>query len=133
MSDKSELRIELDRIAQIVVDRAILIHRKLGPGLLESAYLRVLTYELNKAGLDVQTEVDVPLVWDGVDMGIAYRADMLVEGKLTVELKATEKHSDLFARQLNTYLVVLDHRLGLLLNFGARLMKDGIERVANNY
>lgn len=133
MNSKEQLRTELDRIANIVVDRAVFIHRKVGPGLLESAYVRVLTHELREAGLNVQTEVDVPLLWDGEEMGTTYRADIIVEGKLVLELKATEKHLDLFARQLNTYLVVLDFRLGLLLNFGARLMKEGIERVANDF
>lgn len=133
MTKKALLRAELDRIAAIVVDRSVHIHRQLGPGLLESAYMRVLAYELRKAGLSVRTEVNVPLLWDGEDMGTAYRADLIVEDKLAIELKATEQHSALFARQLNTYLVLLDYRLGLVLNFGARLMKDGIERVANNF
>jgi GxxExxY protein len=133
MAGKAELQAELDRIASIVMDRALLIHRKLGPGLLESAYLRILAHELRKAGLAVETEVDVPLIWDDEDMGTAYRADLIVEGKFVIELKATEKHSELFARQLKTYLVLLDYRLGFVVNFGARLIKDGVERVANDF
>ncbi len=133
MAGNAELQAELDRIASIVMDRALLIHRKLGPGLLESAYLRILAHELRKAGLQVETEVDVPLIWDDEDMGTAYRADLIVEGKFVIELKATEKHSDLFARQLKTYLVLLDYRLGFVVNFGARLLKDGVERVANDF
>jgi len=133
MAGKAELQAELDRIASIVMDRALLIHRKLGPGLLESAYLRILAHELRKAGLAVETEVDVPLIWDDEDMGTAYRADLIVEGKFVIELKATEKHSELFARQLKTYLVLLDYRLGFVVNFGARLLKDGVERVANDF
>lgn len=133
MAGKAELQAELDRIASIVMDRALLIHRKLGPGLLESAYLRILAHELRKAGLQVETEVDVPLIWDDEDMGTAYRADLIVEGKFVIELKATEKHSELFARQLKTYLVLLDYRLGFVVNFGARLLKDGVERVANDF
>lgn len=133
MAEDVALRAELDRIAAIVVDRSLHIHRKLGPGLLESAYLRVLAHELRKAGLAVRTEVEVPLIWDDKDMGTGYRADIIVEDKLAIELKAAEQHSSLFARQLNTYLVLLDYRLGLVLNFGARLMKDGIERIANNF
>jgi GxxExxY protein len=89
MAASVETREELDRIASIVVDRALFIHRKLGPGLLESAYLRILAYELRKAGLSVSTEVEVPLVWDDKDMGTAYRADLIVEGKFAIELKAT--------------------------------------------
>lgn len=133
MAGKAELQAELDRIASIVMDRALLIHRKLGPGLLESAYLRILAHELRKAGLQVETEVDVPLIWDDEDMGTAYRADLIVGGKFVIELKATEKHSELFARQLKTYLVLLDYRLGFVVNFGARLLKDGVERVANDF
>ncbi len=133
MAGNAELQAELDRIASIVMDRALLIHRKLGPGLLESAYLRILAHELRKAGLQVETEVDVPLIWDDEDMGTAYRADLIVEGKFVIELKATEKHSELFARQLKTYLVLLDYRLGFVVNFGARLLKDGVERVANDF
>jgi GxxExxY protein len=134
MAASVEFREELDRIASIVVDRALFIHRKLGPGLLESAYLRILAHELRKAGLSVSTEVEVPLVWDDKDMGTAYRADLIIEGKFAIELKATEKtQSDLFARQLKTYLVLLDYRLGMVINFGARLLKDGIERVANDF
>lgn len=128
-----ELRQELDRIASIVVDRALFIHQQWGPGLLESAYVRVLTHELRKAGLSVATEVDVPLIWDGEDLGTAYRADIIVEGKFVIEVKAVEKHSDLFARQLLTYLKLLDYRLGMVLNFGARLMKSGMERIANKF
>lgn len=98
MSDGSELRRELDRIAGIVVDRAVFIHRKLEPGLLESAYLRIIAHELRKAGLQAKTEVNVPLIWDGEDMGTGYRADLLVEEKFAIELKAMENHSKLFAR-----------------------------------
>ncbi|MCZ7606065.1 MAG: GxxExxY protein [Planctomycetota bacterium] len=83
MAGNAELQAELDRIASIVMDRALLIHRKLGPGLLESAYLRILAHELRKAGLQVETEVDVPLIWDDEDMGTAYRADLIVEGNLS--------------------------------------------------
>jgi GxxExxY protein len=133
MAANEELRSELDRIARIVMDRAFVIHKQLGPGLLESAYTRILAHELRRAGLSVSTEVDVPLMWDGEDMGTAYRADMIVEGKFVIELKATDKPNDLFARQMKTYLVVLDFRLGMVVNFGARLIKDGVERVANDF
>lgn len=133
MPASPELQRELDRIASIVVDRSLTIHQKLGPGLLESAYVRILAHELRKAGLDVQAEVEVPLVWDGVEMGTAYRADVIVNDILVLELKATEHHSDLFARQLRTYLVALDRRLGLVINFGAKLLKGHIERAANDF
>lgn len=133
MDDLEAARRELDRIAAICVDRALYIHRKLGPGLLESAYMAILLFELRKAGLKAVAEVPVSVIWEGVDMGTAYRADIVVEGKLITEVKATNEHSDVFARQLHTYLKLLDSRLGLVVNFGRKLLKDGIERVANNF
>ncbi|MBX3474001.1 MAG: GxxExxY protein [Planctomycetes bacterium] len=133
MAGKEDLRAELDRVAAICVDRALYVHQKWGPGLLERAYLLALVYELRKAGLSVATEVPVPLIWDGQDLGVGYRADIVVEGIFVIELKAVAEHSDLFARQLLTYLKLLDLRLGMVINFGMKLLKSGLERVANNF
>ncbi len=119
-------------IAKIVVDAAYRIHVSLGPGLLESAYAVALNYELQKRGLYVETEVPIPLIYDGVVLQeIAYRADMIVEDLVVLELKSVEKLLPVHTKQLLTYLRLLDKRLGLLINFGASRIKRNIIRVAN--
>ena len=119
-------------IAKIVVDAAYRIHVSLGPGLLESAYAVALNYELQKRGLHVETEVPIPLIYDGVVLQeIAYRADMIVEDLVVLELKSVEKLLPVHTKQLLTYLRLLDKRLGLLINFGASRIKRNIIRVAN--
>ena len=120
-----------NEIARVVVDAAYRIHVTLGPGLLESVYRVILKRELQARGLDVGNEVDVPVVWDGVDVGVGFRADLIVEGKVTLELKSVESVAAVHKKQLLTYLRLTGCRLGLLLNFGAALMKDGITRVVN--
>jgi len=117
--------------ARIVVDTALKIHRNLGPGLLESAYLVILVHELKKQGLHVEQEIPIPIVWEDVRLDVGFRADLIVEDKVIVELKSVEKLAPVHKKQLLTYLRVADKRLGLLINFGAALLKDGIHRVAN--
>jgi len=114
-----------------IVDAALAIHRKLGPGLLESVYLAILEHELQKRGLHVKREVPIPIVWEDIRLDIGFRADLIVEDKVIVELKSVEKLAPVHKKQLLTYLRVADKRLGLLINFGAALLKDGIHRVAN--
>ncbi len=121
-----------NEIAKEVVDAAYKIHTRFGPGLLESAYQVVLKYELEKRGLRVEAEKVIPLVYDGVHLGDGFRADLIVENKVIVELKSVENIHPVHKKQLFTYLVVADKRLGLLINFGASLIKDGICRVVNN-
>ncbi len=122
-----------NEIARIIVDAAIKIHRMFGPGLLESAYLAMLAYELERRGMEVWREYPLRLVYEGVELTeVAYRADLVVGRKVIVELKSVENIAPVHAKQLLTYLRVADMRLGLLINFGAPLMKDGITRVANN-
>jgi GxxExxY protein len=122
-----------NEIARIIVDCAYKIHRLFGPGLLESAYLAMLAYELEQRGLVVWREYPLRLIYDGVELlDVAYRADLVVGGKVIVELKSVEKVAPVHAKQLLTYLKVADMRLGLLINFGAPLIKEGITRVANN-
>jgi GxxExxY protein len=120
-----------NEIANIVVDTALRIHRRLGPGLLESAYSIVLTHELTKRGLRVERELPVPITWDGVRIDVGFRADLLVNDSVIIEAKSVEKLIPLHSKQLLTYLRLADKRLGLLLNFGAELLKDGIVRVVN--
>lgn len=120
-----------NEIAAVVVDAAVRIHRALGPGLLESVYQSVLAIELRKAGLTVQTEVAVPVQWDDHCVEVGFRADLLVNDRVIVELKSVEKVAAAHKKQVLTYLRLADKRLGLLLNFGVELMRDGISRIAN--
>ncbi len=115
----------------MIVDRAYHIHVKLGPGLLESVYELILFYELKRLRLHVERQVLIPVIWDGVAIGDGFRADLIVENKVIIELKSVEKGNPLHNKQLLTYLRLTDKRLGLLINFGLVRIKDGIERVAN--
>ena len=121
-----------NEIARIVVDVCYQIHRKLGPGLLESVYVVLLLHELRKRGLQVEREVPIPILWDGIRIDVAFRADLIVNDKLIIEVKSVEKIAPVHPKQLLTYLRLADLRLGLLVNFGEKLIKDGIERVVNN-
>ncbi|MCE9564233.1 MAG: GxxExxY protein [Planctomycetes bacterium] len=120
-----------NEIAKIVVDAAYHIHVKLGPGLLESVYQAILVHELKKRGLRVEEEVPIPVVWESLKLDVGFRADIIVEGKVTLELKSVESVAPVHKKQLLTYLRLTDCRLGLLINFGSALLKDGITRVAN--
>lgn len=120
-----------NQVSAVIVDTAIEIHRRLGPGLLESVYQAVLGHELGRRGLRVEREVPIPVVWDGVRIEIGFRADLVVEGMVLVELKSVETLAAVHKKQVLTYLRLTDLRLGLLLNFGAALMTDGIHRVVN--
>ena len=123
---------DIEEVAKIIVDSAIKIHRALGPGLLESAYQQCLAYELHKRGLHVDTEVLLPIVYDGQQIDAGYRIDMLVEGCVIIENKAVDQMLPIHQAQLLTYLKLRDCRLGFLLNWNVRLMKDGIKRMVNN-
>jgi GxxExxY protein len=120
-----------NQVSGIIVDTAYHIHRALGPGLLESVYLQVMAYELRRGGLDVETEAAISLIWDGMRFENAFRADLIVAGMIIVELKSVEFIVPVFKKQVLTYLRLADKRLGLLINFGSELIKDGIFRVAN--
>jgi len=120
-----------NEIAAQIVDAAYKIHLILGPGLLESVYLAVLAYELRKRGLAVDTEWDLPVVYEKVRIPVGFRIDMIVEAKVIVELKSVEKLAPVHQKQLLTYLRLADKRLGLLINFGEVRIKDGIQRVVN--
>ena len=121
-----------NEVAQVVVDVAFQIHKQLGPGLLESVYQAVMTHELRKRGLRVESEVPIPVTWDGIRMEVGFRADLIVEHCVIVELKSVEVVAAVHKKQLLTYLRVANLHLGLLINFGAELIKDGISRVVNN-
>jgi GxxExxY protein len=120
-----------NELARIVVDVCLRIHRKLGPGLLESAYAAVLAHELRKTGLSVERQVPLPLCWDGTLIDDCYSADMIIEDKLLLELKSVEKLNPVHMKQVITYLRVSGLKLGLLINFGAELIRDGIVRIVD--
>jgi GxxExxY protein len=123
---------KLNDITGAIVDHSIHIHQKLGPGLLESVYQRILAYELRKAGFKVETEVPVPIEWDGHIIDDSFRADMIVNGEVLVELKSVEKSLPVHRKQTLTYIKLANIRVGLLINFGAALLKDDIHRLAND-
>ena len=120
---------EVERVATAVVDAAFKVHTRLGPGLLESAYRALLTYELRKRGFDVQTEVPVPIVYDEVKLDVGYRLDLLVDHCVIVEVKGVEKLHPIHEAQLLTYLKLTGIRLGFLINFNTKLIKDGLKRM----
>jgi len=120
-----------NEIAKIVVDLCIKIHRSLGPGLLESVYEAALVYELKKLGIKASNQVDVPLVYDEINMDVGFRADVIVDDKVIVEIKSIENVIPVHKKQLLTYLKLSGRKLGLLANFNVELMKDGITRIAN--
>ena len=120
-----------NQIAKEVVDAAVKIHTKLGPGLLESVYEAVLARELERRGLRVERQVPIPIEYEGLKFDEGFRADIIVEGKVILELKSVEQLAKVHYKQLSTYLKLADKRLGLLLNFGVDLMKEGIKRIAN--
>ena len=120
-----------NEIARTVVDASRKIHTKRGPGVLESVYERILTKELTKRGLDVQRQVVVPIVWEDEVFDEGFRADLIVGGLVIIELKSVEEISKVHKKQLLTYLRLTNRRLGLLTNFGAHLMKEGLFRIVN--
>jgi GxxExxY protein len=120
---------ETERVAREVVDAAFKIHKTLGPGLLEPVYEACMIHELHRRGLKVETQVEVPVIYEGFRLGADLKLDMLVEEQLIVELKAVNKMNPVFEAQLLTYLRLRGLRLGLLINFNVLLIKDGIKRV----
>ena len=119
------------KIAAIVVDSAFHIHTQYGPGLLESVYEKLLFCELQNRGCFVEAQVPVPVFHEEINLGIGFRADLLVENKLVVEIKSVEAIAPVHFKQLRTYLLLMDKKLGLLINFNVALIKDGIRRVVN--
>ena len=118
-------------IAKIILDKAIKIHRKMGPGLLESAYQECLFYELDKAGLYVEKQKMLPLVYEDIKLDAGYRIDLLVNDKVVVELKSIETFAPVHIAQVITYLRLSGCKLGILINFNVALLKDGFKRIVN--
>lgn len=121
-----------NELSKIIIGFAIKVHMALGPGLLESAYRESLFYEINKAGLYVEKEKPMPLIYEEVKLDIGYRIDLMIEHKLILELKSVETLNDVHLAQLLTYLKLSGCKLGLLMNFNVAMLKNGIKRVVNN-
>lgn len=121
-----------NQIGTIVLDAAIAVHRELGPGLLESVYEIVLAGELNKRGLQAERQVAIGIVYQGVVFDEGFRADIVVEDKVILELKSVENITNVHKKQLLTYLKLSGKRLGYILNFGEETMRAGITRIVNN-
>jgi GxxExxY protein len=120
-----------NQISKVIVDCCYKIHTRLGPGLLESVYLEILIYELKKLGLKCEKEVGIPVHYEDIKLDLGFRADVIVENLVIVELKAVEKIMPVHKKQLMTYLKLTRIKLGLPVNFNVNLIKDGIERVVN--
>lgn len=120
-----------NQLSKLILDAAFKIHTRTGPGLLETVYEVTLAYELQKLGLRVQRQVPVPIRYDELTFDEGFRADLLVEDKVIVELKSIEQLARVHGKQLLTQLRLSDRKLGLLINFGEIRLKDGIERIAN--
>ena len=120
-----------NELSHLAVGCAMRVHSALGPGLLESAYEACLRFELIKAGLNVEAQKPLPLVYESVKLECGYRIDLLVEGKLIIEVKSVEALAEIHFAQVLTYLRLSDLRLALLLNFNVVHMKDGIRRIVN--
>jgi GxxExxY protein len=120
-----------NEVSKIIVDAAVTVHRELGPGLLETVYEVVLAHELTQRGLKVNRQVSIPIKYRGIKFDEAFRADLVVEEKVIVELKSIEQIMEAHKKQVQTYLRLTGCKLGFLLNFGEALMKRGITRVVN--
>jgi len=127
----TKARRDKEEVANLVVDCAFHLHKELGPGLLESVYEVVLAKRLEKQGLKVERQKPVPIVVDGLKFDEGFRADLIVEGLLLIELKSVENFAPVHSKQVLTYLRLLQLPLGLLINFGSEVFKDGVKRIVN--
>jgi GxxExxY protein len=124
---------EINDITSIIIEESIYIHRELGPGLLESVYEEVLHYRLIKRGLEVKRQQGIPVFFEEVKMEIGFRADLIVENKVIVELKSLDIILPVHYKRLVTYLKLTKLKVALMINFNEELLKKGIKRVVNNY
>lgn len=124
---------QLNDITGQIVDASIKIHNELGAGLFESVYEEVLAYELRKRGFEVARQVAVPVVYDSLKMEVGFRADLIVERQVIVEIKSIENIAPVHKKQVLTYLRITGLKVGLLINFNEERLKDGITRLMNNY
>ena len=118
-------------ISKLVFDSALKVHKNLGPGLLESAYEECLFYELKKSNLIVEKQKALPLIYEEVKLDVGYRIDIIVENKFIIEVKSVESLNEVHLAQVLTYLRLSNCKLGLLINFNVKLLKDGVRRIIN--
>ena len=123
---------ERDRLTGEIVDAALKLHQAIGPGLLESVYEALLAKELERRGLRTARQVPVSFEYDGLSFQDAFRVDLLVESRVVVELKSVERLAPVHSKQLLTYLRLMNLPIGLLVNFGASTLKEGLHRIANS-
>lgn len=121
-----------NEIATIIVDTCFKIHTELGPGLFESVYEEILEYELFNKGLKVERQKPIPVIWKDIKMEVGFRADLIVENLVVVEIKSIDLIAPVHKKQLLTYLRLTNKKLGLLINFNEALIKNGITRIVNN-
>ena len=121
-----------NEISKTIVNTAYQIHYKLGPGLLESVYEEIMFFELSKQGLSVERQQGIPVIWNELKMQIGFRADLIVDRKVIIELKSVDAIAPVHPKQLLTYLKLSGLKLGLLINFNEPLIKNGITRIVNN-
>jgi GxxExxY protein len=122
---------DLETISYTVIGLAIEVHRQLGPGLLESAYQECLFYEIKKAGLKVEKEITLPIIYKEIKLDQGYRIDLLVENKLVIELKTVENYTPVHFAQILTYLKLGNYPLGLLINYNSKILRNSIKRFIN--
>ncbi len=120
-----------EELGALIVDAALSVHRELGPGLFESTYEACLVYELRSKGVEVEVQKELPIIYKGAKLDFAYRIDLLVGGKVIVELKSVQELKDQHLAQILTYLRHSQVKLGFLINFNVKLIKNGIKRIAN--
>lgn len=124
---------EIEQLVSHCIDKGFRLHRDLGPGLLENVYEALLFEGLRRDGLSIQRQGAVQVEHDGIVIENGFRFDLLVEDKLIIEIKSTERHAPVHAKQVLTYLLLMDLRIGLLMNFGMGTFRDGCKRLVNNY
>ena len=123
----------INEITSIIIEECIYIHKKLGPGLLESVYEAILYHRLIKRGLKAERQKDISVIFEGEDMGLGFRADLMVEDKVLVELKSVNEVPKVATKIVQTYLRLTGFQIALLVNFGEKKLVDGLQRIANNY
>ena len=124
---------EINEITGIIIEESIKIHKELGPGLFESVYEEVLFYRLSKRELKVSKQIAIPVYYEELKLEIGFKADLIVEDLVIVELKSIETLAPVHYKQLLTYLKLTELTVGLLINFNEELLKNGIKRIVNNY
>ncbi len=120
-----------NEISKLIIGAAIKVHRETGPGLLESAYEKCLCLELKKSNLRIENQKIIDLIYNGENLGSSYKADIIVEDRVLIEIKSVEQIASVHVAQTYTYLKILNLKLGILINFNTAMLKDGIKRVVN--